>query len=182
MNFSHTQFRNTACIVCLLFLSACSPKYDWREVRSDTASYSVVLPTKPATHTRNIDLKGTPVSMTMVASEVDGVTFAIGSAELPDATQAQVSLAAMKTAMINNIRGTVKQEKVLTIPQSMSAPGTVALTEIEAVGSLANGQSAILFARFLAKEKRVYQLIVIGPKKSVSRDTVTTFFSSFKLN
>ncbi len=120
--------------------------------------------------------------MTMVASEVDGVTFAVGSAELPDATQAQVSLAAMKTAMLNNIGGTVKQEKVLTMPQSMNAPGTVVLTEVEASGPSANGQNRVLFARFLAKEKRVYQLIVIGPEKSVSRDVVTTFFSSFKLN
>ncbi len=115
--------------------------------------------------------------MTMVASKVDDVTFAVGTAELPDATQAQVSLAAMKTAMINNIGGTVKQEKVLTMPQAINAPGTVALTEIEA-----SGPHHVLFARFLAKEKRVYQLIVIGPEKSVSRDVVATFFSSFKLN
>lgn len=169
-------------MVGLLVLSACSPKYDWREVRSDNAPYVIALPTKPTTHTRDIDLKGIKVSMTMVASEVDGVTFAVGSAELPDPTQAQVSLAAMKTAMINNIGGTVKQEKVLTMPQSINAPGTVAFTEIEALGAAANRQNRVLFARFLAKEKRVYQLIVVGPEKSISRDAVTTFFSSFKLN
>ena len=169
-------------MVGLLFLSACSPKYDWREVRSDNAPYVIALPTTPTTHTRNIDLKGITVSMTMVASEVDGVTFAVGSAELPDATQAQVALVAMKTAIINNIGGTVKQEKVLTMPQSINAPGTVALTEIEASGAAANGQHRVLFARFLAKEKRVYQLIIVGPEKSLNREVVTTFFSSFKLN
>lgn len=120
--------------------------------------------------------------MTMVASEVDGVTFAVGSAELPDATQAQVSLGAMKTAMINNIGGTIRQEKVLTIPQSMHAPGTVAVTEIEAIGPAVNGQSRILHARFLARENRVYQLVVMGPEKTLGRDIASTFFSSFKLN
>ncbi len=169
-------------VASMFLLSACSPKYDWREVRSDTAAYVLALPTKPTTFSRKIDLNGTQVSMTMVASEVDGVTFAIGSAELPDATQAQVALPAMKTAMINNIGGLIKQEKVLTIPQSMNAPGTVAVTEIEATGKMANGQTRILFARFLAKENRVYQLVVVGPEKSISRDNVTTFFSSFKLN
>lgn len=182
MNFLSTRFRTITFIAGLLLLSACSPKYDWREVRSDNAPYVIALPTKPTTHTRDIDLKGIKVSMTMVASEVDGVTFAVGSAELPDSTQAQVSLATMKTAMINNIGGTVKQEKVLTMPQSINAPGTVALTEIEAVGATANGQNRVLFARFVAKENRVYQLIVIGPEKSVSGDVVATFFSSFKLN
>ncbi|MDO9419097.1 MAG: hypothetical protein Q7T66_00405 [Herminiimonas sp.] len=182
MNFPSTPFGNITFMLGLLLLSACSPKYDWREIRSDNAPYVIALPTKPTTHTRDIDLKDIKVSMTMVASEVDGVTFAVGSAELPDATQAQVSLAAMKTAMINNIGGTVKQEKVLTMPQSINAPGTIALTEIEALGATANGQNRILFARFLAKEKRVYQLIVVGSEKSISRDVVTTFFSSFKLN
>ena len=182
MIFSPTHLRNTVFIASLLLLSACSPKFDWREVRSETASYIVALPTKPTTYTRKIDLKGIPVSMTMIASEVDGITFAVGSAALPDAVQAQVSLMAMKTAMVNNIGGNIKQEKVLTMPQSMNNPGTVAFTEIEAIGATTNGQNRVLFARFLAKETHVYQLIVIGPEKSVSRDVVTTFFSSFKLN
>jgi hypothetical protein len=182
MNFSRTYFRKTTLIASLLFLSACSPKFDWREVHSDTAAYVIALPTKPTTHTRNIDLKGSAVSMTMVASEVDGVTFAVGSAELPDAIQAQVSLAAMKTAMVNNIRGTIKHEKVLAMPQSANTSGAIALTEIEASGPAANGQIRVLLARFLAKEKRVYQLVVVGPEKSINRESVATFFSSFKLN
>lgn len=174
--------RHATLVATVLFLSACSPKYDWREVHSDNASYVVALPTKPTTFSRKIDLNGIPASMTMVASEVDGVTFAVGTAELSDATQAQVSAAAMKTALINNISGKVRQEKVLTMPQSMQAPGTVAVTEIEATGPAANGQTRILFARFIAKEKRVYQLVVTGPEKAVGRDIVDTFFQSFKLN
>lgn len=182
MKFISTLIRNTALAATALLLLACSPKYDWREIRSEAAPYVVALPTKPTTFSRKIDLNGTQVSMTMVASEVDGVTFAVGSAELPDATQAQVSLAAMKTAMIKNISGTIRQEKVLTIPQSMHAPGTVAVTEIEAIGPTVNGQPRILHARFLARENRVYQLVVMGSEETASRDLASTFFSSFKLN
>jgi hypothetical protein len=181
MKFSKL-IRNTIFAASTLLLLACSPKFDWREIRSEAAPYVVALPTKPTTVSRKIDLNGTPVTMTMVASEVDGVTFAIGSAELPDATQAQLSLAAMKTAMVNNINGTIKQEKVLTIPQSMNAPGTVAVTEIEASGAMANGQTRILHARFLARGNHVFQLVAMGPEKSLGRDLVATFFSSFKLN
>ncbi len=175
-------FRHTILIGTILFLSACSPKYDWREVHSDNANYVIALPTKPTTLSRKIDLNGIPVSMTMVASEVDGVTFAVGTAELSDAMQAQVSVAAMKNALVNNISGKIRHEKVMTMPQSMQAPGTVAVTEIEATGPAANGQTRILFARFIAKEKRVYQLVVTGPEKTVGRDIVDTFFQSFKLN
>lgn len=182
MKLSFALLRQTALITTLFFLSACSPKYDWREVRSDHANYVVALPAKPTSVTRQIDLNGIPAAMTMVAVEIDNVTFAVGSAELGDATQAQVSAAAMKIALINNISGKIRQEKVLTMPQSTQATGTVAVTEIVATGPAANGQTRILFARFLAKDKRVYQVLVTGPEQAITRDLVDTFFLSFKLN
>ena len=173
-------------IAIALTLSACSPQYDWREIRSEAAPYVVLLPTRPTTFSRKINLNGIPVSMTMTASEVDGVTFAVGTAELPDATQAQVSLGAMKIALVNNIGGTVRQEKTLTMAQTRNATsGTVAVLEIEASGpasAATKGQARVLFARFVAQEKRVYQLVVTGSEKAVSRDIVDTFFSSFQLH
>lgn len=182
MKFTIVLFRNFALIAAAFALTACSPKFDWREIHNEAAPYIVALPSKPATLVRNIDLNGIPVSMTMVASEVDGVTFAVGSAELPDAMLAQVSLSAMKTAMLNNISGTVKEEKTLMIPSSRSGKGSLVVTEIEALGSSGDTSSRILFARFVAKEKRVYQLIATGPEKTLTRDLADTFFTSFKLH
>lgn len=182
MKFIASILLKTLIVASVFSLAACTPKYDWREVRGENATYVIALPSKPTTFTRTIDLNGTPVSMTMVAAEVEGVTFAVGSAELPDATQAQVSVTAMKTAMVNNIGGKIRQEKVLTMAQSPYAAGKVAVTEVEASGPAANGQSRILFGRFVAKEKRVYQVVVLGAEKGLKRDTVDTFFSSFKFN
>lgn len=164
-----------------LALTACSPKFDWREIRSNDAPYAVAMPSKPTTLTRQIDLNGTPVAMTMTASAVDGITFAVGSAELPDATQAQVSLSAMKTALVNNISGTIRQEKTLTMAQG-SAGGQLAVMEMQALGASSNEQARVLFARFVAQDKRVYQLVVTGSEKAVKRELVDTFFASFKLN
>lgn len=173
-------------IAIVLMLTACSPKFDWREIRSDAAPYIVAMPAKPSTFSRKIDLDGTETVMTMTATEVGDVTFAVGTAELPDAASAQVSLAAMKTAMVNNIRGTIRQEKVSTMPQAQnSASGTLAVTEIEAAGAAGaatGNQPRILFARFVAKDKRVYQLVVTGPEKAVTPDIVATYFSSFRFN
>jgi hypothetical protein len=172
--------------VIALMLGACSPKFDWREIHSDAAPYIVAMPAKPSTFSRKINLDGTETVMTMTAAEVGDVTFAVGTAELPGAAQAQVSLAAMKTAMVNNIGGKIRQEKVSTMPQTQNAAsGTLAVTEIEAAGaaSAATGnQPRILFARFVAKDKRVYQLVVTGPEKAVTRDIVATYFSSFRFN
>lgn len=169
-----------------LMLAACSPQFDWREIRSDAAPFVVAMPAKPSTFSRKIDLDGTETLMTMTAAEVGDITFAVGMAELPDATRAQLSLAAMKTALVNNIRGTIRQEKVLTMAQTQAAAsGTLAVTEIEATGpaSVATGnQPRVLFARFVARDKRVYQLVATGPEKAVTRDIVATYFSSFKFN
>lgn len=178
-------FHSSIAVITAVFaLAACSPQFDWREIRSADAPYAVAMPAKPNTLTRQIDLNGTPVAMTMTAVVVDNITFAVGSAELPDATLAQVSLSAMKTALINNISGTIRAEKTLTMAHGTGS-GQLAVMEVEALGSggaVNHEQTRALFARFVAKDKQVYQLVVTGPEKTVKRELVDTFFSSFKLN
>lgn len=147
-------------------LSACSPKYDWRDHRGKDAPYAVLFPGKPATQTRTVRLDQLEVSMTMTAAEIDDVVFAIGSAQLADAAQAPAAIAAMKTAMVNNIGGSITGSKTL-------AGGAL---EVDA-----SGKPMRLIGRFIAKNQRVYQVVVIGPAKKIEADTVETFFSSFKL-
>ena len=171
LTFLQSLRGGAACIACVALLAACSPKFDWREVRGTDAPFMVLLPSKPATHTRTVNLDGLQVPMTMTAADVDGVTFAVGAAQLADAAQAPKALAAMKTALVRNIGGTIKQEKA-------SAPGAVPVAvDIEAAGS-----GRLLLARFLAKDNRIYQVIMVGNESAVSRDAADTFFTSFKLN
>jgi hypothetical protein len=164
----------------LIGISACSPTYDWREVRGPDAPFVVLLPAKPTTHTRDINLDGTQLPMTMTAAQVDGITFAVGSATLPDHAVPQAALTAMKTAMVRNIGGTIKREKAISIPGSTSPS-----IEVEAVGA-SGGKTAeqpiLLLARFAEKDRRIYQAVVVGPEKAVARDQADTFFTSLKLN
>jgi hypothetical protein len=185
--FKLAPYGGFACIVMAsLMLGACSPKFDWRIVRNDLQRYAIALPGKPATHTRPIDLDGQKVSMTMIATEIGNTTFAVGSADMPDATQAQVSLNAMKLAMVRNIGGEIRQERVLTMPRSTQAGGgMLAVMEIEAIGApmqTSGGEPRVLHARFVAKDNRVYQLVATGPAKSLNHDAVNTFFSSFAID
>jgi len=163
-----------ACTAGALMLSACSPKLDWREVQGNSVPYSVLMPAKPTSFSRPVNLDGIQVTMTMTAAEVDDVTFAVGTAELPDAAQAPRALEAMKKAMVNNIQGTIRSEK----PTGAAAAPTI--IDIEATGT-ANGQSKILYARFTTKGKWVYQAIILGKEKTIAPETVETFFSSFKV-
>jgi hypothetical protein len=160
-----------------LTLSACNPTYNWREVRGVDASYTITLPAKPSSHARPVNLGGTQVTMTMTAAEVEGVTFAVGSAVLPDAAQAQQALGAMKTALVNNIGGTVRQEKISGPP---AAPTEITIEAVGTPGANTSGQPRLLFARFIAKDTRAYQVIVLGKEKAVTREAVDTFLTSFK--
>ncbi|MCE3264310.1 MAG: hypothetical protein K0R43_3389 [Pseudoduganella sp.] len=151
-------------------LAACSPKFDWRDFRSTDAPYAIMLPGKAATHTRTVNLDGQEVKMTMSAAEVEGTMFAVGTAELPDAAKAALAVQAMKAAMVRNIGGTITKESTKN-----------GAFDVEARGAAPNGAPIALRGRFLSKDKRVYQVVMLGNQKHFDADTVDTFLSSFKL-
>jgi hypothetical protein len=177
---------------CLFFiaaftLSACSPKFDWREVRSGDAPVLILMPAKPETMSRPVTLDSIKVTMTMTAVDIDGVSFALASAALPDPSQAPSALIAMKAAMVKNINGAIKLEKISPVAPAASgnpAAASISSIDIEATGTPAAGnrsQPMLLLARFIGTEKRVYQVVVVGPEKKVSREAAETFLASFKL-
>ena len=168
-------------LLATMLVSACSPKFNWRDYRSNDAPYTVQFPGKPAQQTRTVDLDGQQVSLTMAATEIDGTTFAVASGELPDAAHAQMAMQAMKTAMVKNIDGVVSSDKVSAVSSGNAGGVQQTSIDIEAKGRQ-NGASMLLSGKFIAKDKRVYQVIVVGHEKQVVRDTVDTFISSFKLN
>lgn len=114
--------------------------------------------------------------MTMTATDVDDVVFAIGSAELHDPAAALHALTAMKTALTRNIGGSIRRE-------TTTAAGAVpAIIDLEAIGKSGNANESprLLVARFIAIDKRVYQLVVVGKEQAVPREAVDTFLTSFK--
>lgn len=165
-----------ACAAGAFLLAACSPQYNWREVRGVGAPFTVTLPAKPATHARPINLGGLPVTMTMTAAEVDHVTFAVGVAELPNAAQAEQAIGAMKTALVNNIGGTLVDEK----PIAMGGAPAIAIEASGPPAATTGGRPRLLLARFMMQGNRAYQLVVIGGEKAGTRDAADIFFTSFK--
>lgn len=156
-------------------LMACSPAYDWREIRGAGASYSVMLPSKPSSHVRTVNLDGVQVEMTMTGAETEGVSFTVATAQLPDPGQAHKALQAMKTAMLRNIGGSAPQEKPVQVA------GTIPAAEVRAVGRPdASGRPRLLVARFFVQDRRVFQMVVLGPDQGVPEEAIDTFLASFK--
>ncbi|MFJ3056950.1 hypothetical protein [Herbaspirillum sp. NPDC087042] len=158
-----------------LVLAACSPRYNWREASDNGAHFVVLLPAKPASVTRSVDLDGPRVDMSMTAAEVDGLTFAVGTAELPDAAAANRALEAMRTALLNNIGG--QAQGAPTWPGKTD--GFARSLDIDAHG-VARGRPLRLVARLAAKGTRVYQILIVGDEKTITDENIETFFSSFK--
>jgi len=165
-----------AAVLAAILLAACSPKYNWRDYASPDAPYRVMFPAKPASFTRDIDLDGMRVPMTMTAADIDGATFAVGAAEAPDATRAQAAVEAMQVALLRNISADVERRSASA---SASGVDSRAATDVDATGK-ANGQPIRLAGHFEARGKRFYQVIVMGPPKAMPQDQVEQFLGSFK--
>lgn len=178
---SRALIRGISAGVAALTLLACTPKLDWREVHGSDAPYTALLPAKPASFSRQIDLHGIKMTMNMVAAEVDGTTFAVGSAKLPDSAQALAALEGMKEGMLKNINGRITSEKAGAASTATTNGSKQSRSyDVEARGNLQNGQAVVLAARFVASEQWVYQAIIMGSEKMVTRDTIDTFMTSFK--
>lgn len=153
-------------VALALLLCACTPKFDWREVRGSDAPFIVLLPGKPASSSREMQLDGVMLKMQMTAADVEGVSFAVGSARVDDASKIPGVLAAMQKGMLSNIHG---------IPDEKQSG-----KDIVAFGNLQNGQPVKLVGRFVARGAWVYQVIIIGKEKSLTPEVVDTFMTSFK--
>jgi hypothetical protein len=160
-------------LACAL-LGACSPKYNWRDYASPDASYRVLFPAKPASATRNVDLDGMQVSMSMTAAEVDGATFAVGSAEAPDEARARSAVPAMMKALLRNI-GAADGEGKFHADSNGKTIG-----RIDATGKT-NGVPVHLVGHFEARGKRIYQVIVLGKAGAVPPEQIEQFMTSFTL-
>ncbi|MCU6434174.1 hypothetical protein LPB67_10375 [Undibacterium sp. Jales W-56] len=171
--FRSSVIRPFATLGCALLLCACSPKFDWREVRGSDAPYSVLMPAKPSSHSRSMQLEEVRLTMQMTGADAEGISFAVGSARVDDASKIPAVLAAMKSGMLNNIHGSITSEK---------AGSTMQGNELEARGNLQNGQPVVLAAKFVTRGPWVYQVIIMGREKAVTRDVIDTFMTSFKIN
>lgn len=110
--------------------------------------------------------------MTMTAADVNGTTFAVGTALAPDAALAQATLPAMRQALLRNI-GAVES----ATGSAAAKPGAAAL-DVDATGK-GNGAPVRLVGRFTAKGARVYQVIVMGRPDAMPAEQTEQFLTSF---
>jgi hypothetical protein len=165
-------------------LIGCSPRFNWREVRSNEGGFVVALPDKPQTVTRKLTVAGHAVDMTMVSTGVGATVFAVGFARVPDelrssAEAREATLAYFRDGLVRNIEG----QLMATAPTTMRrAAGPVVAQQLTARGRIAaSGRAAQLVARLALVDDRLYQVVAIGAEGELPADVLETFFTSFQI-
>jgi hypothetical protein len=166
-----------------LFLAACSPEYDWREIRSVEDGWSAMLPGKPAKLTRRIHLEAIEVPMTMQGAKIGETSFTVAVAELPDdgSETRQRALAAMRAGMLRNVGASEPRTRSVEIPMidaGGAATGRLPAERVEAKGTV-QGRPVTLLAGFAGQGRRAWQWVVIGP--AADPEQADVFFEGFRV-
>lgn len=150
---------------CLLI--ACSPEFDWREIRSQHDRFQVLMPARVASMTEPVQLDDLKAPMTLHGARVRDLSFTVGAVELAaeQVARREHAQASMRAAMVRNIGGTERSHREVMVPRvdaSGASRGSVPALEIEATGRMKDREVTLL-ARFASDGDRVWQAVVLGP-------------------
>lgn len=165
-------------------LSACSPAWDWREIRSEDAGFQVLLPAKPVSMSRPIELDGLKVTMTMTGARVGETTFTVGAVELPDASPAtrEKATAAMRAGMVRNLRGHETAAVTVEVPVVDAAGRRIAsepASRVEVDGT-ASEKPVHMSATFVSRGDHAWQAVMMGP--SHDAENAKLFHDSLRIS
>jgi hypothetical protein len=177
MNPSFTS-KLTAIFLIALSLTACSPKFDWREVQGGeapyTTPYTILMPGKPAKTSRTILLGSHTVTMQMTGLQIDGVHFVVGAVRMPDEAQANAALGLIKKGLLANLGGVITSEQTKVI-----VAGNKPLVSDEFT-ALSQDHSTRMSARLIAHDVWVFQVLVVGADAEMDQEAVEMFLGSFR--
>jgi hypothetical protein len=139
-------------------LGACSPSLDWRTVELPDSDLQAVLPCRPGRFERAVVVAGRSLKLFMISCEAGGVTYALSTAEVGDASQVENVLSALLVAARSSIRG--EGTSVSTQPQGATPFRNNASARFHGVRPDGTPvQEAILV---FGRGSRVYEAIAIG--------------------
>lgn len=172
-----------ALLLAVCATPACSPEYNWRELRFGDDRVMAMLPGKPAEETRDIDLDGLKVKMSMHGAQAGGNVFAVAAVRLPTADDAtrERAVAAMRAQMVRNLGGTERGAEPQPVPVVDADGREIARAtglRLEAAGQT-QGKPAVLLGRFFGRGDRAWQAVVIGPDPD--REQAKIFLDSIKV-
>ena len=161
-------------LVAMVCLTACNPTFNWRDVRLDGTRLALLMPCKPDSAQKTVPLAGQPTELMLLSCDAGGMTFAVATADVKDASKVSATLAQWQIATLANMKaepGT--PSAAFKLPGSANGGGLV-----RAIGQRANGQAVSSQAVYFAQGSQVFQAVMYADK--LSPDVAETFFSGLK--
>jgi hypothetical protein len=155
--------------------AACSPTFNWREVRTSQGGLAAMLPCKPESGERTVPMAGRQVNLQALSCSTGGATFGLLTADVEDAARAGEVLAQWKSATLANLHSPSAQESAFAPPGSRKLPQSV---QVVASGQRADGSKVESQAAYFARDSRVFQAVIYAGQ--LKPDMVEPFFSALK--
>lgn len=167
--------RSVAVVVAVVLgLVACSPAYNWREVR--LGQLVALLPCKPDQAKRVVRLGAQELPLEMLGCETRATLFAVSHVTLESPSQADAVLAHWRTATMATIRSTGFSE----VPaQVKGVSGHTLLAHVQASGTRPDGQPVQARLLWFVRGADVYHLAVYG--QNIDANEAATFFAEPRL-
>jgi len=171
--------RLAGALVALQLAAACSPTFNWREVRADGMPMRALMPCKPDAATRSVPLGGAPTPLHMRSCDAGGLTFTLAWAELGDAPAAAAALDGWRRAALAAIQADPAQAAEPAAQLPLNVKGADRLLGLRASGRDHRGQALQMQALHGSRGPAVFQAAVYGTAPDAA--VVQTFFDGVSL-
>jgi hypothetical protein len=152
------------------FLTGCTPEYNWRESMVADNRGVIMFPSRIQTEQRQIDVEGSPTTFSLTSSAVGQAVFSVGFIALPESLGHDKSQALVKTVV-----------SALAVRAGKQAPESALDGEIFTLETVVANKPSLLMARVVVHRGMLIQVVVSGPKQSLSNENALEFVRSLRL-
>ena len=166
-----------------LSCAACYPSYDWRDVRPDCSKYwcgfVASFPGKVTSAARDVPTDGgaLPIAFHVVSS--GKLTFAVGVVDLAGGRDAERARALLERKLQDDVGATSATHGTSTVR-------TANREALAAVSFDASSERVKATARFVRRDDRLVEMLVIGDAKAFAtdagREAIETFVTSLRID
>jgi hypothetical protein len=158
--------------VWLLFaaLTGCTPEYNWRESMVAQDRGVIMFPSRTKTEQRQIDVEGVAATFALISAAVGEAVFSVGYVPLPESLSPEKSAALVKTIV-----------DALAARAGKLAPESARQGEIFTLDTVVANKPSLLMAKVVVHRGMLIQVVVSGPKQSLSNENALEFVRSLRL-
>lgn len=175
-NDNRPMLRLSAALLLGAWAVACSPTFNWREVRTEAAPLKAMLPCKPDQATRQVPMAGRQVALQVLGCDTGGATFALLVADLGQPGRSGEVLAQWEQATLANMRAAGAQTAAFVPPGALGLPQS---RRVSATGQRADGSPVQSQAAYFARGTQVFQAVIYAGE--IKPEWADAFFQGLRL-